>query len=90
MTQEITLVTPHDKEILGDGVYNYGDGFIMPFQHYVRYAFVNYLEAFEAGATFRIPNLGVLTTAGRAYSFDTTEQYRKAKDYPERITGSWG
>lgn len=97
MTHKINLGNPqaHNQEILGESAFDFqrafpGQSFMFPFQHFVRMAFTNHTEAFEAGAEFTVPGYGVLTTSGRAYSFNTTEQYRKAKDYPETITGSWG
>lgn len=84
------LNAPNAKDLLGDSLFSYPDDYMFPVQTIIRDAFVNHREAFEAGAEFTAPGYGVLTTAGRAYSFDTTEQYRKAKDYPETISGSWG
>lgn len=90
MTKHITLPIPELKDVAGVAIYDYPKDFMPPVQYFIRYAFVNHTEAFEAGAEFTVPGYGVLTTAGRAYTFDTTEQYRKAKGYPETITGSWG
>lgn len=84
------LPAPNAHAILGDSAFAYPDDYMFPVQTIIRDAFVNYREAFEAGAEFTVPGYGVLTTAGRAYTFDTTAQYRKAKDYPEQISGVWG
>lgn len=86
----IVLTAPRAQDFLGDSAANYPQDYMFPVQTTIRDAFVNHRTQFEAGAEFTVPGYGVLTTAGRAYSFDTTEQYRKAKDYPERIEGVWG
>lgn len=86
----IVLTAPRAQDFLGDSAANYPQDYMFPVQTIIRDAFVNHRTQFEAGAEFTAPGYGVLKTAGRAYTFDTTEQYRKAKDYPETITGSWG
>lgn len=86
----IVLTAPRAQDFLGDSAANYPQDYMFPVQTIIRDAFVNHRAEFISGAEFTVPGYGVLTTAGRAYSFDTTEQYRKAKDYPPVIEGVWG
>lgn len=86
------MTTPRLRDIVENQADDYPTGFQLPYQALVRTAFVSRREDLIAGSQiqFEFPGVGTLTFAGRAYRFDFTAAYAKAKNYADFIEGIWG
>jgi len=89
--QKITL-SPMNLRDVADNAGDYPTGFKMPYQSFVRQAFLEKREALIDGAeiAFEFPGVGTLTFKGRAYRFDFLPAYAEAKNYADHVDGNWG
>lgn len=90
--EKVTLTAPALKDIAGPKAEDYPTGFQMPYQTFLRIAFVHSREALIDGAEISFPftGIGTVTFKGRAYRFDFLPAYAKAKNYADHLEGNWG
>lgn len=90
--EKVTLTAPALKDVAGPKAEDYPTGFQMPYTHFIRTAFLSRRDDLIDGAEiqFEFHGVGTLTFTGRAWLFELTPPYAKAKGYPEKLSGSWG
>lgn len=90
--EKVTLTAPALKDVAGPKAEDFPTGFQMPYTHFIRTAFLSRRDDLIAGSQiqFEFHSVGTVTFRGRAYRFDFTAAYAKAKNYADHVDGNWG